>query len=148
MNTHPKSEIIPTRIALIMDWDDTLCPDVISALVAKLEHDPTCYWGPLDELVSQGWDIVTAYMHGLVKLFHESNDTESIMIAHAQQHPCFDGTQGLVARAKAMLLEQYGPNVILESYITSSGLSTLIKHHPLSKEFDHHWASSFHFING
>ena len=59
MNTHPKSDINPTHIALIMDWDDTFCPDVISALVAKLEHDPTCYWEPLDELVSQDWDIVT-----------------------------------------------------------------------------------------
>ena len=148
MNPQPPTSAVPVRIALIMDWDDTLCPDIISALVEKLEHDPMDYWNPLDELVKQGWDIVTAYMHGLVKLFDHSNEAESVMIEHAKQHPCFEGTYGLVARAKKHLYEHFGTSVVLESYIISSGLSTMIENHPLSKEFDHHWASSFHFDHG
>ena len=57
-----------THLALVMDWDDTLCPDTISGLITTLGFDPEAYWEPLDELVHEGWDIVSAYMKGMMDL--------------------------------------------------------------------------------
>jgi 2-hydroxy-3-keto-5-methylthiopentenyl-1-phosphate phosphatase len=136
------------RIALIMDWDDTLCPDSISALIQKMGLDPDAYWKPLDDRVKQGWDIVTAYMVGLAQLFKDDPKAEAELISMAQKHQSFPGTMDLVERCKGVVMDQFGPQVILETYILSSGLDTLIAHHPLSPNFDRHWSSSFHFEEG
>ena len=125
------------HMALVMDWDDTLCPDTISGMITSLGYDTEVYWEPLDQLVQQGWDVVTAYMKGMVDLFGQREKARSFMAEYAKTHPCFSGSDSLVRRLRDQLPE----NIQLHTIILSSGLRSLIEHVPMASSFEHLFAS-------
>ena len=45
-----------------MDWDDTLCPESIGALVQSLGYAPEVFWEPLDALVHEGWELAQQFL--------------------------------------------------------------------------------------
>jgi hypothetical protein len=132
------------KIALVMDWDDTLCPDSIGALVNFLGYSPREFWEPLDALVHEGWDIVTAYMYGLKRIYEERGPLRGIMASFARTHEGYPGSFDLVERCQTYLKSQHGPIFELEPYILSSGLRPLITNNPISTPYKMIWGSDFH----
>jgi phosphoserine phosphatase len=124
-----------------MDWDDTLCPDTISGFLNNLGFVPETYWEPLDQLVHEGWDIVSAYMKGLVDLLGNHPNAKSLLTNYAKSHTPFPGVEDLIENLK----REMPPKTQLHTFILSSGLKTLIQHIPCSHQFDHLIASDLAF---
>lgn len=119
-------------IALIFDFDGTLGPDTISALVSSNREDPKIFWKHVDQLVENGWDPPLAYMHLLWKKSEEDklDLSKEHLYKIGKKLTLFPGLPKAFLELKEFVtnsseLKEF--RVSVEFYIISGGMEEIIR---------------------
>lgn len=147
----PTSEIkkkrSPKRLALVFDFDDTLCHDSTSACLRSLGIDLDLFWGrDVVRLIHDGWDPVPAYFFQMVRwsqqqgrsitkeVFREAAET---LTFYPGVPTFFDAIRECVAR--------YDGQWQVEFYLISSGITEIVAHAAIAGQFTDIWAGEFEY---
>ncbi len=134
-----------TIIALIYDFDGTLCPGNMQefGFIQAIGQTPEEFWTKSNDLaIDQDASNILAYM----KLMYDEARKSGIKLTredfnrYGADIKLYDGVREWFG-----LVNEYGrkKGMIIEHYINSSGLTEIIEGSPIAKEFKHVFAGSY-----
>lgn len=135
------------KLAIICDFDDTLCHDSTSACLSVLGIDTDKFWNnEVLPLLQQGWDPVPAYFFKMVEL--QNNEgieiNENTFIKAGLQLKFFPGVTDFWETIRTEI-NKISDNWKIEYYIISSGIYEIIKNSEIAPEFNDIWAGKFYY---
>jgi phosphoglycolate phosphatase-like HAD superfamily hydrolase len=133
-------------IGLVFDFDDTLAPDSVGALLAVLGIDRAEWekrW--FHPLVETGWDEILARGYGLINAAKEIGRKidPDLVLETAQSIEPYPGVMEMFERLRESA-EKECRGVTLDFTILSAGFVNVIIKTELAKCFDRVWGSDFH----
>lgn len=135
------------RIALVFDFDLTLAPGSLDALLRRLGVDPQAFREervyPLDDA---GWDHSLARCHALIQLSEEQDGsvTEEVLHQVGAELDLFRGLPGAFDRLRAVA-QHVAEGVGVEFYVLTAGYAEIVNGTALRDECEAVWGSTFHF---
>jgi phosphoserine phosphatase len=136
-------------IAVVFDFDDTLTPDSTSSYLEFLGVDIKKFWSRnVQNLISDGWDPVPAYLYEMIKLSPELSRaiTKDSLIRFGKNIKFYPGVTQIFQRIKRYAAT-ISNNVAVEFYIISSGIGEILRATKIAKYFNDIWASDFHYAD-
>jgi hypothetical protein len=137
-------------LAVIFDFDDTLAPDSTTGFLqfAGLP-DLKAFWKTdVDALLNKGWDPTPAYLYQMIQASQSKKTKFSItkekFVEWGKQLPLHEGVPHIFNKLRSIAKET-NPQCHLEFYLISSGIGDILRETPIAKEFNHIWASEFHY---
>lgn len=137
-------------IAVIFDFDDTLAPDSTSGFLqyAGLPDLKKFWKTDVDSLLSEGWDPTPAYLYQMIQVSQSKQTkfpiTKEKLSEWGKQLPLHEGVTQIFKKLQTIVKET-NPQCNLEFYLISSGIGDILRETPIAKEFNHIWASEFHY---
>ena len=135
------------RIVLTFDFDLTLAPGSVDAMLDILGVDRDRWWHErVKPLADDGWDEILARGFALIQAAKEAGrplDRELFIETGRGIRP-FDGAMEMFDRLRAAA-EDEAEGIELEFVILSSGFANVIVETAIAERFDRVWGSSFHF---
>ena len=136
------------RIAVIFDFDLTLAPDSMNALLERCGVDAEGWRNQnIRPLVESGWDASLAHFYSLIQLSRSGTGpriTRALLEEVGRDLEPFPGVPEMFgrlrARARAIL-----PELEIEFYLLSCGFVELQRAVRFAREFTGMWGSEFHF---
>jgi phosphoglycolate phosphatase-like HAD superfamily hydrolase len=144
--THPDH----ARVVLVFDFDLTLAPGSVDAVVETLGADPDRWWDErVKPLTENRWDEILARGHALIELAREKGQglTEEVIAEAARRLRPFPGVTEMFDRLKVAARDET-PDIELEFYILSSGFADIINRTSIASSFNAVWGSAFHYRDG
>lgn len=132
-------------IALVCDFDDTLCHDSTSACLAGLGVDVERFWN--DEVLSlihDGWDPVPAYFYKMVELSREKGIaiTRETFLRAAKTLSFYPGVTDFFRLVREYVTRRDGTWTV-EFYLISSGIADIVAHCGIAPACTDIWAGEF-----
>jgi hypothetical protein len=134
-------------IAIVCDFDDTLCHDSTSTCLASLGVDIHQFWdAEVCALIQNGWDPVPAYFFKMVELAKTSGIkiTRDIFLKSAASLIFYPGVRELFGHVRAALRD-FSDEWSVEFYLISSGIIDIVSHSLIAHECTDMWAGEFHY---
>jgi phosphoserine phosphatase len=137
------------RIALVFDFDLTLAPDSLDALLDRLDVDPEAFREervhPLDDA---GWDHSLARCYALVQLSKERDGaiTEDLLHEVGSDMALYDGLPDAfeqIRDAAQAIVE----DVEVEFYVLTAGYAEIVNGTALTDVCERIWGSTFHYAD-
>ncbi len=139
---------MPSVIALIFDFDDTLAPDSTTGLLRDMGVDAPRFWKEtVDPLLAADWDPVPAYLHCLIELSQAGTHgpiTRDRLADWGRRLPLHEGVTTLFDRLRAEV-QAVDAGVQLEFYLITSGIGDVVRNTPIASAFTDIWASEFSY---
>ncbi len=140
---------MPTTIAVIFDFDDTLAPDSTSGYLDHIGEDVPKFWHEsVDPLVKDGWDPVTAYIYRLIELSKSKPPgrriTRQTLTDFGDVIPYYTGVPDLFSNLKKearLITKETKIDISLEFFIISSGLDEILQALSIRKHFTATWGN-------
>ena len=123
-------------IAVICDFDGTLCPDTADRLVSKLGLNPGHFWKEVAALVEDGWDPPLAWLNRLLELARRGKIepvTRELLQTVGRGMELYPGVLDFIDRYRGRLQENAefrDAGVTINWYIVSAGLEEILKATP------------------
>jgi phosphoglycolate phosphatase-like HAD superfamily hydrolase len=136
------------RIAVILDFDDTLAPDSFRSLLEHYGIDKQTFEQmQIRPMVEAGWDTILAKMYCLIHESHHHPDRRITQqrlreIGHAL--PLFDGVPAMFDRLRASARE-IESDVEVEYYLITSGFVEIVRGTRIANEFTGMWGCEFEY---
>jgi phosphoserine phosphatase len=135
------------RIAVVFDFDLTLAPDSLDALLGTLDVDPEQFREervhPLDDA---GWDHSLARCYALVQLSNEHDGaiTEDRLASVGRDLDLYDGLpEAFDAIRRAA--QDIADDVAVEFYVLTAGYAEIVNGSAIAEHCEQVWGSTFHF---
>lgn len=136
------------RIAVIFDFDLTLAPDSMNALLERCGVEPERWRNEhIRPLAESGWDASLAHFYSLIELSRSGRGpriTRALLEEVGRGSEPFPGVPAMFgrlrARARAIL-----PELEVEFHLLSCGFVELQRATRFASEFTGMWGSEFHF---
>ena len=138
-------------IALIYDFDGTLCPRPMQeyAFLPKIGEDPEAFWAESNRIArEQGADPLITYMHLLYKKAKAKNVRidRSDLVAQGASVEFYPGVAEWFDAISSYLRKvTEGEGVTLRHYLISSGLTEIVEGTPIYRKFHNVFASEYWF---
>ena len=153
-----KEEVVPirsnatrpfhNRMALVFDFDGTLAPDSFAELLGGIGVDPEAFAEErVRPRVEEGWEETLARFYGLVEESRSRDDvsiTEDHLREVGRRIDLYEGVTGLFGRVRDRAAGSL-PDVEVEFYLLSAGISHILRGTPIAGEFREVWGCEFHF---
>jgi hypothetical protein len=137
------------RIALIFDYDATLAPSSIDAVLERLGHEPEEFRRTrIKRLIEE--ERFEAVMAGFYAFVQESRGRKDGKVTRALFEEVgrgiepFPGVREMFGRVREWA-EAVVPGIEVEFYVVTSGHEEIHKATPIAGEFKEIWGSEFHF---
>jgi len=138
------------KIAVVFDFDDTLCSDSTSGFLKWCGIDSQEFWHKSDALIKEGFDPVLAYMTLMVKKAgtkkYKQFFTKDSFLAYAKTIKFFPGVKRFFSKLKKDI-EVNEKKVELKFYLISSGLKDIVGNSSIASQFEAVFASDFHYCH-
>ena len=137
------------KIALVFDFDDTLCHDSTSAFLEYYGVNVQQFWNEkVAKLIDDGWDPIPAYMYQLIEESKKVPITKNLFKDFGNALPLHKGLDTFVKNLKHFIYPLYPDKKIeLEFFIISSGIYDIVASCSLTYDIKQIWASQFHYNN-
>jgi phosphoserine phosphatase len=137
------------RMALVFDFDATLAPSSIDALLERLGHDPETFRGRnVQPLIEENrFEVVLAGFYALIRESRSRNDgkiTRELLQEVGRSLELFPGVSSMFDRVRGWA-HAIVPEVDVEFYVVTSGHEEIHKASCIAHEFNAIWGSEFHF---
>ncbi|MFC1458577.1 hypothetical protein ACETIH_18095 [Microvirga arabica] len=135
------------RMALIFDFDLTLAPSTLDALVRRCGMDPeTWKRDRIEPLRMEGWDEILAKSYALVRLSRSGDVriTQDLVAEVGRNLEPYEGTLDMFESMRRTARE-VAKDVNLEFYVVSSGLYNVMAATSIARDLDGLWGTKLHF---
>lgn len=135
------------RIIVAFDFDQTLAPGTVEALVERLGMDPQAWDRDyLKPLVKDGWDEIIAHGPALLRAAEECQRpiTCDLVREIGRELPVYDGVEETLRTISEVGKEQSG-GADVELYVLSCGFEEIMCETKLARVFEDMWGSAFHW---
>lgn len=140
---------MPSPIAVIFDFDDTLAPDSTSGFLDSIGIEPTAFWNErVQPRLAAGWDPIPAYLYQMVVESRKRPRSERITRQRLEQWggdiEFFTGVKSLFGslREEAKSID---PHASVEFYLISSGIEAILRATSIASNFRDIWGCAFHY---
>ena len=141
------TQALHDRIALVFDFDQTLAPDSLGALLRRLGEDPDAFAREqVEPRSADGWDTILARCYALLEVSraHDHAITKELLETVGRELPLIDGLpdafEGIRKAADAV-----APGVSVEFYVLSAGFADIIEASPIAEHCTAIWGGTFLF---
>ena len=147
--THHATNPLKRRIALVFDFDDTLAPDSVTALVESLGHDSDEFWDErVQPRLDDGWDPVPAAFWSLIELSRQRDPDDRLtherLVAFGEELEMFEGVEDIFDRLREVARE-VDDEIELEFYMVTAGVEAIAQSCKVADQFDKIWGCRFHY---
>ena len=136
------------RIAIVFDFDRTLCGGTIDALLEAMGVEDCSGWREerLQAMIEDGWDEILAKVDLLVRTAREQGCTldRAFVREVGRGLEAYPGVAETLAELRQAGAEA-GEGAEVELYVLSSGFVDLMTEAPVAACFDDVWGSSLHW---
>ena len=137
-------------IALVFDFDGTLGPDTITALLTAQHIDPIHFWSKVDQMVEDAWDPPQAYMHLLEQYSQEGRIdlSQQTLQSLGSKLQLFPGLPNAFVELKEYVAKNpdlQEARVTMEFYIISGGIEEMILGSKVAKYIDGIFGCNFSY---
>ena len=138
------------KIAVALDFDNTLVPDTYDKLIEYLGMDAAAFRQQIYEPVkADGWDHIPARFHSLIDYSHSRADpsekiTRETIRQFAQSLQPFPGVTELFDRLQTAA-QNIVPNIEVEFYLITSGFVEFAQQSKVASHFKAMWGPEFHY---
>jgi phosphoglycolate phosphatase-like HAD superfamily hydrolase len=134
-------------IAVIFDFDDTLAPDSTSSFLNSIGINVKSFWNDeVSPLIQEGWDPVPAYLYRMVQRSGSGNRealiTREKLAEWGKQIQLYNGATRIFDRLRKHA-HSIDPNIAVEFYLISSGISETLRATRIAQHFHDIWACEF-----
>lgn len=140
-------DVVMCRTAVVYDFDGTLSPGNMQqhTLLPELGYaEAQQFWTEVKRRNrAVDGDEVLTYMHMLLQA-HPKIVSASALGRHGADLPFFPGVEGWFDRINEFGAER---GLSVEHYVVSSGLLEMIRGSPISRHFEHIFASSYAYVD-
>jgi len=136
-------------IAIICDCDNTLAPDTTSSLLEDNGIDLDAFWKDISHQVEMGWDPPIAWMTAIANLIKDgkiAQDTNAKLAEFGKSVTPFPGAADFITQINESLGKEH--DAIVEGYVVSCGIESLMKGTVLAGSFTDIFGSSFYEKDG
>lgn len=136
-----------TRIGIVFDFDGTLAPDSTTGFLDAIGIDVPSFWNECNRLIrEEGWDYVTVYLQKMIDIARELDFpiTREKMEEYGRTITPFSGVDSFFSRLRDYV-KSLDRSALLEFYLISSGIETILKTSPIAQHFNNIWGSNFSF---
>lgn len=142
------TEAYHERVVVIFDFDLTLAPGCLDALLERCGQDPQ-EWRSVnvDPLQDDGWEEILASIHALVGLSHSENApriTQSLLRDVGRNLRPFDGVPAMFKTLRSVAADVL-PSLDVDFFLISSGYSDIMRNTCIAHEFKNIWGTELHF---
>ncbi|MBN2143255.1 MAG: haloacid dehalogenase-like hydrolase [Candidatus Aureabacteria bacterium] len=135
------------KLALVFDFDDTLCPDSTNGFLTWCGVDTIGFWNTAHELIQEGFDPVLAYMNLMIRMSKTKHFaplfTLSRFKSYARTIRFYQGVKTLFRDLKHDVKE-FNPHVEIQYYLVSGGIDGILKSTVIAHEFCGIFSSAFY----
>ena len=139
------------RLALVFDFDRTLGPDSIDALLAHvgIKDSEEFRREHVKPLTEDGWDPLLAVFYAIVQLSRREEGpavTLELLGEVGRNLELYPGVRELFGRVRGWA-EAIVPELDVEFYVLTCGLVQMHQAHPVAENFKTLWGSELHFAD-
>lgn len=138
---------LSNRIAIVFDFDDTLVPDTVDALLESLGIDALEFrQEKIRPLVDKGWDKILARFSALIEESKRQGNkiTQEYIASFGQQLAPFDGVKKMFYHLQ-QCAHQLNPKVEVEFYLITCGMVEIARHNCIAPNFKAMWGCEFSY---
>jgi hypothetical protein len=138
---------LSNRIAIVFDFDDTLVPDTVDALLESLGIDALEFrQEKIRPLIDKGWDKILARFYALIEESKRQNYkiTQEYIAKFGQELAPFDGVNKMFDRLQQCAHES-NPKVEVEFYLITCGMVEIARHNCIAPNFKAMWGCEFSY---
>lgn len=135
------------RIAIVFDFDDTLVPDTVDALLSSLNIDALKFRQErIQPLVGKGWDKILARFYALIEESKRQDNkiTQEYIARFGQELAPFDGVTEMFDHLRQRVRE-LNPKVEVEFYLITCGMVEIARHNRIASHFKGMWGCEFYY---
>ena len=138
---------LSNRIAIVFDFDDTLVPDTVDALLESLGIDALEFrQEKIRPLIDKGWDKILARFYALIEESKRQDNkiTQEYIASFGQELAPFDGVNKMFDRLQQSAYE-LNPKVEVEFYLITCGMVEIARHNCIAPNFKAMWGCEFSY---
>ncbi len=138
---------LSNRIAIVFDFDDTLVPDTVDALLESCGIDAMQFRQErIRPLIDQGWDKIMARFYALIEESQRQGNkiTHDYLAQLGQTLLPFDGVPDLFDRLRQRAYD-LNSKVEVEFYLITCGMVEIARHTCIAPHFKAMWGCEFHY---
>lgn len=138
---------LSNRIAIVFDFDDTLVPDTVDALLESCGIDAAQFRQErIRPLIDQGWDKIMARFYALIEESQRQDNkiTHDYLVQLGQTLLPFDGVPDLFNRLRQRAYD-LNSKVEVEFYLITCGMVEIARHTCIAPHFKAMWGCEFHY---
>ena len=137
------------KVGIICDCDNTLMPDLPSLLLKDNGLEPQDFWDKIDLLVKDGWDPPIAWMTELIQLIQDGKikqNTNEKLAEFSTSVETYPGASTFINEINSTVGKGLG--VLVEGYVVSSGIESMMKGSKIGKSFTDIFGGRFYEKDG
>ncbi|OYD91534.1 haloacid dehalogenase-like hydrolase [Nostoc sp. 'Peltigera membranacea cyanobiont' 210A] len=138
---------LSNRIAIVFDFDDTLVPDTVDALLESLGIDALEFrQEKIRPLIDKGWDKILARFYALIEESKRQDNkiTQEYIASFGQELAPFDGVNKMFDRLQQCAHES-NSKVEVEFYLITCGMLEIARHNCIAPNFKAMWGCEFSY---
>jgi phosphoglycolate phosphatase-like HAD superfamily hydrolase len=138
---------LSNRIAVVFDFDDTLVPDTVDALLSSLDIDALEFRkNKIRPLINEGWDKILARFYSLIAESKRQGNkiTQEYIAEFGQNLAPFDGVTQMFDCLRKSAYKR-NPKVEVEFYLITCGMVEVARHNCIAPYFKAMWGCEFSY---
>ncbi|WP_373529948.1 HAD family hydrolase [Nostoc sp.] len=138
---------LSNRIAIVFDFDDTLVPDTVDALLESLSIDALEFrQEKIRPLIDKGWDKILARFYALIEESKRQGNkiTQEYIASFGQELAPFDGVNKMFDHLQ-QCAHELNPKVEVEFYLITCGMVEIARHNCIAPNFKAMWGCEFSY---
>ncbi|MBD2532094.1 HAD hydrolase-like protein [Nostoc flagelliforme FACHB-838] len=138
---------LSNHIAIVFDFDDTLVPDTVDALLESLGIDALEFrQEKIRPLIDKGWDKILARFYALIEESKRQDNkiTQEYIASFGQELAPFDGVNKMFDRLQ-QCAHKSNPKVEVEFYLITCGMVEIARHNCIAPNFKAMWGCEFSY---
>ncbi|NDJ20492.1 HAD hydrolase-like protein [Nostoc sp. B(2019)] len=138
---------LSNRIAIVFDFDDTLVPDTVDALLESLGIDALEFrQEKIRPLIDKGWDKILARFYALIEESKRQGNkiTQEYIANFGQELAPFDGVNKMFDHLQ-QCAHELNPKVEVEFYLITCGMVEIARHNCIAPNFKAMWGCEFSY---
>jgi hypothetical protein len=133
------------EIAIILDFDDTLCQDSTTGFLTSKGVDTNIFWNDtVESLLEKDWDPIPAYLYAITTVAKKHNITKDDFINYGKTIIFNKGVESFFQNIKKEI-QNYNDDSNIEFFIISSGIGDIIRNSCIAVNFRNIWSSNFSY---
>lgn len=145
---HSATRGFHNRIAIVFDFDRTLCAGTVDALLDRIGVDDKDGWRErrLQPMIEDGWDEILAKADLLARTAEEQGCTltRDLVEKVGRGLRSYPGVEEMLDQLRKTGVEA-GEGAEVELYVLSSGFVDMMAQAPIARSFNDVWGSSLHW---